>query len=144
MTTPINGQNYEGFKSIPNQVHTVFGWGLNIIDLRVYLKICYFHIESFKSRMEEYCRTQQFPSKVKVINIKVKVIMDLEGAFLDLEGALCIVCQTVGAMAALASRFLRPWIKIFTTEKLLRNFVLSSTGSLDLFDLLYVGTLKNV
>ena len=30
----------------------------------------------------------KFPSKVKIINIKVKVIMDFEGAFWDLEGAL--------------------------------------------------------
>ena len=38
MTTPINGQNSKRFESIPNQVHTVFGWELKIVDLRVYLK----------------------------------------------------------------------------------------------------------
>ena len=42
MTTSINGQNSERFESIPNQVHTVFGCKLKIIDLRVYLKNCYF------------------------------------------------------------------------------------------------------
>ena len=36
--------------------------------------------------MEE--QNAKFPSKVKVINMKVKVIMDLEGAFLGLEGAV--------------------------------------------------------
>ena len=40
MATPINGQNSKRFKSIPNQPHTVFGWELKIIDVRVYLKSC--------------------------------------------------------------------------------------------------------
>ena len=38
----INGQNSKRFENIPNQVHTVFGWELKIIDLRAYLKNCYF------------------------------------------------------------------------------------------------------
>ena len=38
----INGQNSKRFESIPNQVHTVFGWELKIIDFRAYLKNCYF------------------------------------------------------------------------------------------------------
>ena len=33
MTTPINGQNSKGFESIPNQVHTVFGWELKLSKL---------------------------------------------------------------------------------------------------------------
>ena len=33
MTTPINGQNSKRSECIPNQVHTVFGWGLKFIDL---------------------------------------------------------------------------------------------------------------
>ena len=40
MATPINGQNSKRFESIPNQDHTVFGWEIKIIDLRVYLKSC--------------------------------------------------------------------------------------------------------
>ena len=40
--TPINGLNSKTFESTPNQGHTVFGWELTIINLRVYLKNCYF------------------------------------------------------------------------------------------------------
>ena len=40
MALPINGQSTKRLESIPNQVHTVFGWELKIIDLRVYLKNC--------------------------------------------------------------------------------------------------------
>ena len=40
MATSINGQNSKRFESIPNQIQTVFGWELKIIDLRVYLKSC--------------------------------------------------------------------------------------------------------
>ena len=51
----------------------------------------------------------KFPSKVKVINIKLKVIIDLEGHFLDLEGALSYsLPKSEGAVAPLAIRFLRP------------------------------------
>ena len=42
MTMPINGQNSNRFASIPNQLHSVFGWQLKIIDLGVFLKNCYF------------------------------------------------------------------------------------------------------
>ena len=35
---PINGQSSKRLEIIPNQVHTVFGWDLKVIDLRVYLK----------------------------------------------------------------------------------------------------------
>ena len=46
----------------------------------------------------------KFPSKVKVINIKVKVIIDLKGTFLYLEGALLhSLPKSEGAMAPLAS-----------------------------------------
>ena len=41
ITTPINGQDSKRFESVSNQVHTVFGWELKIIDLEVYLKNCY-------------------------------------------------------------------------------------------------------
>ena len=37
-----HGQKSKKFESTPNQVHTVFGWDLKIIDFRVYLKNCYF------------------------------------------------------------------------------------------------------
>ena len=40
MAMPINGQSSKRLESIPNQVHTAFGWELKIIDLRVYLKSC--------------------------------------------------------------------------------------------------------
>ena len=73
MTTPINGQNSKRFESIPNQVHTVFGWELKIINLTVYLKNCYFIL--IISKIEWKNRMPKFPSRVKVINIKVKVII---------------------------------------------------------------------
>ena len=41
MATPTNGQSSKRLKSIPNQVHIVFGWKLKIIDLRVYLKAAF-------------------------------------------------------------------------------------------------------
>ena len=40
MATLINGQYSKRLESIPNQVHTAFGWKLKVIDLRVYLKSC--------------------------------------------------------------------------------------------------------
>ena len=40
MATPINHQSSKRLESIPNQVQTVFGWELKLIDLRVYLKSC--------------------------------------------------------------------------------------------------------
>ena len=67
-----NGQNSKRLESIPNQDHTLFGWELKIIDLRVYLKNCYF-IEKI-SKVEWKNRMPNFPSKVKVIHFKVKVI----------------------------------------------------------------------
>ena len=54
MATPINGQNSKRFESIPNQVHTIFGW-MGIKDYRpqgVSQKLL-FHIENFKGGMEE-------------------------------------------------------------------------------------------
>ena len=53
MTTPIDGQNSKSFESIPNQVHTVFGWELKIIELWGVTQKLLFHIENFKGRMEE-------------------------------------------------------------------------------------------
>ena len=89
MTMPINGQNSERFESILNQVHTVFGWELKIIYLRVYLKSCYFTYKISKVELKN--RMPKFPSRVKVINIKVKVII-----FWIWKGHFCIVCQKVG------------------------------------------------
>ena len=40
MATPTNGQISKRLEIMPNQVHTVFGWELKVIDLRVYLKSC--------------------------------------------------------------------------------------------------------
>ena len=53
MATPIKGQNSKRLESIPNQVHTIFGWELITIDFGVYLKKLLIHIENFKGRMEE-------------------------------------------------------------------------------------------
>ena len=39
MITPINGQNFKRFESIPNQIHIVFGWEFSTLFLYIrYLK----------------------------------------------------------------------------------------------------------
>ena len=72
ITTPISGQSSKRFESIPNQVHTAFGWELKIIELGVYLKSCYFIwtilIVEWKNGMPK------LSSKVKIINMKVKLL----------------------------------------------------------------------
>ena len=39
MATPIDGQSSKSLESVPNQVHTVFGWELKIIDLKADLHL---------------------------------------------------------------------------------------------------------
>ena len=58
----------------------------------------------------------KFPSKEKIINIKVKVIIlcILKGHLLELEGALLhSLPKSEGAMAPLAPRFLCPCVNAF-------------------------------
>ena len=126
MATPINGPSSKRFESIiPNQVHTVFGWEFKIIDLGVYLKNCYF-VQKI-SKVEWKNRMPKFPSKVKVIYIKVTVIIlwAWKGQFLIWKGHFCIVCQKVGAMAPLAPRFLRP-CAVYQVTKTMCNKNLSN------------------
>ena len=109
MATPLNSQNSKRFENIPNQVRTVIGWELKIINLRVYLKNCYL-IQKI-SKIEWKIGMPKFPSKVKVIDIKIKVIIlwIWKGHFLDFEGALLpSFAKKWGAMVPLGPRFLRP------------------------------------
>ena len=60
MATPINDQSSTRLESISNQVYTVFGWRLQIIELRVYPVV---HIDLFKGRMEEQNAKISFQGK---------------------------------------------------------------------------------
>ena len=129
MATPINGQSSKRLESIPNQVHTEFGWELKIIDLGCTSKLL-FHIEN--SKVEWKNRMPKFPSKVKVINIKLKItiLWIWKGHFSIWKGHFCIVCQKVeGPWPLWPPWFLRPCLQ-YLLDCMINTHV-SSTKNVD-------------